>query len=609
MGVATVVLVYDLTRRLFGRAGRLRRRPRARGHADHGRDLAPQQPRRAARAVLRRGAVVRRARAPGRAHALDRARRRRASGSASRRRWSSRCSSSPGSSRRGCGSRRAAALRAAAPAARRRRRDGRRRRRLAAADGAHARPARPPVDLGHERQQHPVADLRLQRPRPRRRPGRRAGRSPAAAAAAARSAAPRARCGCSTSALGGQAGWLLGFALVAASGSSWRTRLRRATRARGWLLAVGGAFVDDRRRSSASPRGSSIPTTSSQLAPFTAALVGAGVGPAARAARRSCAASRRSALVARAWSTELVVLHAVPGQLELAAAPCCSPSARSTAVALVASAPRRPRAVALAAALAALLLAPASWAVETLGHATSGTFPAGGPASADGGRRRSAAAAGRGAVGARAAAPARLRRVPRRPVGAARRRRRRLRRRGGRRPRAAAGARRGHGLPPGARRAPAAAAGAARRGRLRRRRWRRPHAHRRSPTSSSTAAARSRVSSQSGAASAIIQRARTSPASAASPDARARSADVARPRGALGRDPLGAGRTGWNAEPQGPAGRHARGFESGDHGGREGLQEGDGLDGRGHRERGIGGRRRDERRDGHDCGQRLDVAV
>jgi hypothetical protein len=34
----------------------------------------------------------------------------------------------------------------------------------------------------------------------------------------------------------------------------------------------------------------------------------------------------------------------------------------------------------LAAVMAVLLIAPASWSVQTLGHATSGTFPAGGPA-------------------------------------------------------------------------------------------------------------------------------------------------------------------------------------------------------------------------------------
>jgi predicted membrane-bound mannosyltransferase len=40
------------------------------------------------------------------------------------------------------------------------------------------------------------------------------------------------------------------------------------------------------------------------------------------------------------------------------------------------------RKAALGVALTALLIAPATWSVQTLGHATSGTFPAGGPASA-----------------------------------------------------------------------------------------------------------------------------------------------------------------------------------------------------------------------------------
>jgi hypothetical protein len=42
----------------------------------------------------------------------------------------------------------------------------------------------------------------------------------------------------------------------------------------------------------------------------------------------------------------------------------------------------RLRAVVVAVAMAALLAAPAAWATDTLGHATSSTFPAGGPASA-----------------------------------------------------------------------------------------------------------------------------------------------------------------------------------------------------------------------------------
>ena len=78
----------------------------------------------------------------------------------------------------------------AAPAAGGRRGDGRRGRRVAGARGAHAG-GRPPVGVGHERQQHPLADLRLQRPRPRRRPGRR----PAWRGRQCSAAAP-ARCAC-----------------------------------------------------------------------------------------------------------------------------------------------------------------------------------------------------------------------------------------------------------------------------------------------------------------------------------------------------------------------------------------------------------------------------
>jgi hypothetical protein len=40
------------------------------------------------------------------------------------------------------------------------------------------------------------------------------------------------------------------------------------------------------------------------------------------------------------------------------------------------------RTAATAAVLGALLVAPAVWSAQTLGHATDGTFPAGGPAAA-----------------------------------------------------------------------------------------------------------------------------------------------------------------------------------------------------------------------------------
>ena len=154
-----------------GPPGRLRRGPRARHDADRGRDLAPQQPGRAADPLLRRSAVGDGPRAAGRPHALDRARGR-------LRRPRLRDQDGGGAAGR-AGDRRglavdrpARAARRAAPAAGGRGGDGRRRRRVAAAGRAHPR-GRPPVGLGHERQLDPLADLRLQRPRPPRRPGRR----------------------------------------------------------------------------------------------------------------------------------------------------------------------------------------------------------------------------------------------------------------------------------------------------------------------------------------------------------------------------------------------------------------------------------------------------
>jgi hypothetical protein len=74
---------------------------------------------------------------------------------------------------------------------------------------------------------------------------------------------------------------------------------------------------------------------------------------------------------------ELAVLNAT-GTLAWVA-PLIVIGGLGAAAALVA-APRRWRRVALATGLAVLTLAPATWAVQTLGHATNGTFPAGGAA-------------------------------------------------------------------------------------------------------------------------------------------------------------------------------------------------------------------------------------
>ncbi|MGA9858601.1 MAG: glycosyltransferase family 39 protein, partial [Solirubrobacteraceae bacterium] len=79
------------------------------------------------------------------------------------------------------------------------------------------------------------------------------------------------------SGLGDQAGWLLGFAIVAGLGVLAVSRLRRHDPRSGWLIAVGGAFVTTAVVFSVA-QGIFHPYYVSFLAPFTALLVGAGVG-------------------------------------------------------------------------------------------------------------------------------------------------------------------------------------------------------------------------------------------------------------------------------------------------------------------------------------------
>jgi 4-amino-4-deoxy-L-arabinose transferase-like glycosyltransferase len=205
------------------------------------------------------------------------------------------------------------------------------------------------------------------------------------------------------SALGGQAGWLLATGL----GMLIASRLRRSDPRTGWLIAVGGAFLTTAVLFSAAS-GIFHPYYVSLLAPFAAALVGAGaaqliggglnariVGPPALAA---------------GVATELVVLADYPGQLSWLP-PVLIAVGVLASLALLALDRPRVRLVAVGAALAVLLVAPSVWAFDTLGHATSGTFPVGGPASASsggpggafggfGGRagRRSLAASGAGGV-------------------------------------------------------------------------------------------------------------------------------------------------------------------------------------------------------------------
>jgi 4-amino-4-deoxy-L-arabinose transferase-like glycosyltransferase len=177
------------------------------------------------------------------------------------------------------------------------------------------------------------------------------------------------------SALGGQAGWLLGFALVSGVGILVASRLRRADPRSGWLIAVGGALLVTGVVFS-SAKGIFHPYYVSLLAPFIAMLTGAGVAQLLKGGR-SARIIGPLAVVAGV-ATELAVLGQYPGELTWLV-PILVAVGVLAALALAAFAQRRVRMAALAAILAALLVTPSAWAVDTLGHATSGTFPAGGP--------------------------------------------------------------------------------------------------------------------------------------------------------------------------------------------------------------------------------------
>ncbi len=179
-------------------------------------------------------------------------------------------------------------------------------------------------------------------------------------------------------ALGGQAGWLLGFALVALIGGVVATRLRPRDARSGWLLAVGGAFATTAIAFSFA-QGIFHPYYVSLLAPFAAALVGAGVGLALGGG--ALGRWTGALAVAGGVATELAVLHVTPDGLGWLT-PVLVVGGGAAAVALATQRAPRVRRIALAAALGLLLVAPGAWAVQTLGHATSSTFPAGGPVSA-----------------------------------------------------------------------------------------------------------------------------------------------------------------------------------------------------------------------------------
>jgi 4-amino-4-deoxy-L-arabinose transferase-like glycosyltransferase len=180
------------------------------------------------------------------------------------------------------------------------------------------------------------------------------------------------------SALGGQAGWLLGFALVAGVGVLAITRFRRADPRTAWVLAVGGAALVSAIVFSAAS-GIFHPYYVSFLAPWVAMLVGAGAGRALSGDRAGQVLGVLA--IAAGAVSELVVLGGIQGSVSWAR-PLVIAVCAVCVVALGRRLSARLRAIAVGAALAALLAAPAAWTFDTLGHATSSTFPAGGPESA-----------------------------------------------------------------------------------------------------------------------------------------------------------------------------------------------------------------------------------
>ena len=181
------------------------------------------------------------------------------------------------------------------------------------------------------------------------------------------------------SSLGDQAGWLLGFAVVAGLAILVVSRLRRSDPRTGWLIAVGGAFLTTAVAFSFAS-GIFHPYYVSLLAPFTAALIGAGAGMMLADGRRARVLAPLA--IVGGIVTELVVLGELDGLLGWARWLVLGVGV-ATAALLALGLSRRTRAVLVAVALAALLAAPATWATETPGHATNGTFPTGGPAAAE----------------------------------------------------------------------------------------------------------------------------------------------------------------------------------------------------------------------------------
>jgi 4-amino-4-deoxy-L-arabinose transferase-like glycosyltransferase len=197
------------------------------------------------------------------------------------------------------------------------------------------------------------------------------------------------------SSLGGQAGWLIGMAIVGGLAIAVLSRLRRTDARTGWIIAAGGSFATCAVVFSYA-QGIFHPYYVSMLAPFTAVLVGAAAGTILRGGVPARVIAPLALLAG--LGTEVLVIHRGASDVEHLI-PVAVVAVAGGAAVLVAKVPRAVRGVALAVAMGALLIAPATWATETLGHATSSTFPAGGPASTGFGGGGGPGGGGRGGFG------------------------------------------------------------------------------------------------------------------------------------------------------------------------------------------------------------------
>lgn len=192
--------------------------------------------------------------------------------------------------------------------------------------------------------------------------------------------------------LGGQAGWLLGVATVGGLGIAVLSRLRRTDPRTGWIIAVGGAFAVTAVAFSFAG-GSFHPYYTSLLTPFAAALVGATFGQVRESERDGRGRLLGALAIGAGAIVELAVIGNSAIDLHWLVVPLVLLSVAAVAALLFADSLARPvgahlataarlRVAALVCGLGILLVGPAIWSVDTLGHPTSGTFPVGGPESA-----------------------------------------------------------------------------------------------------------------------------------------------------------------------------------------------------------------------------------